>query len=222
MSSPSCARTVIAVLYAVHRHQGPSRARLGLDRRGRLVSAGTGQCSFLLAHAVFGGPRNSGRSSRTSSIVTSGRRGRGVCVSRSGLGALIAARCRDRVAAGSESALGRSLRSGSIESVRYEPDTTTRLNSTFALNPSTTYHWKAVWGSEFRLVVTEGSAAGVPLYNVGMASPNGVYAPSPHYAYLGAPVGRSGTESASIAGTIYRNVWIANRPRPSTLGSALR
>ena len=79
-----------------------------------------------------------------------------------------------------------------------------------------------MWGSEFRLVVTEGSAAGVPLYNVGMASPNGVYAPNPHYAYLGAPVGRSGTESASIAGTIYRNVWIANRPRPTTLGSALR
>ena len=112
--------------------------------------------------------------------------------------------------------------SGEDLKVRYEPDTTTRLNSTFALNPATTYHWKAVWGSEFRLVVTEGSAAGVPLYNVGMPSPNGVYAPNPHYAYLGAPVGRSGTESASIAGTIYRNVWIANRPRPATLGSALR
>jgi len=34
----------------------------------------------------------------------------------------------------------------------------------------------------------------------------GTYAPNPQYAYLGAPVGRSGTESASIAGTIYRNV----------------
>ena len=43
--------------------------------------------------------------------------------------------------------------SGEDLKVRYEPDTTTRLNSTFALNPSTTYHWKAVWGSEFRLVV---------------------------------------------------------------------
>ena len=53
-------------------------------------------------------------------------------------------------------------------------------------------------------------------------TPRGTYAPNPHYAYLGAPVGRSGNESASIAGTIYRNVWLANRPRPQSLGSALR
>jgi len=55
-----------------------------------------------------------------------------------------------------------------------------------------------------------------------MPSPKGTYSPSPQYAYLGAPVGRSGTEAASIAGTIYRNVWLGNQPRPSTLGSALR
>jgi len=39
---------------------------------------------------------------------------------------------------------------------------------------------------------------------------------------LGAPTGRSGNESASIAGTIYRNVWLSSRPRPTSLGSALR
>jgi len=50
----------------------------------------------------------------------------------------------------------------------------------------------------------------------------GSYSPNPHLAYLGAPTGRSGTESASIAGTIYRNVWLGNRPRPASLGSALR
>jgi hypothetical protein len=112
--------------------------------------------------------------------------------------------------------------SGDDLSKRYEPDTTTRFNSVFLLNPSSTYHWKASWGSQFRLTVLEGGVAGTQIYNVGMASPNGVYAPNPHYAYLGAPVGRSGSESASIAGTIYRNVWLANRPRPATLGSALR
>ena len=112
--------------------------------------------------------------------------------------------------------------SGSDLGVRYEPDTTTRFNSVFLLNPSSTYHWKASWGSEFRLIVLDGGATGLPLYNVGMPSTKGVYAPNPHYAYLGAPVGRSGTESASIAGTIYRNVWLSNRPRPVTLGSALR
>lgn len=106
--------------------------------------------------------------------------------------------------------------------LRYEPDTARRNASVFLLNPSTTYHWKATWGSEFRLVVREGGVDGSPLYDYGIPTPRGSYAPSPHYAYLGTPVGRSGTESATIPGTIYRNVWIATRPRPESLGSALR
>jgi hypothetical protein len=111
--------------------------------------------------------------------------------------------------------------SGDLD-VRYEPDTATRMASVHNLNPSTTYHWKATWGSEFRVVVLEGGGGGTQIYNIGVRSPNGIYAPSPHYAYLGAPTGRSGTESASIAGAIYRNVWLSNRARPATLGSALR
>jgi len=105
--------------------------------------------------------------------------------------------------------------------VRYEPDTAKRFASVFLLNPATTYHWKGTWGSEFRLVVREGGITGSTLYDYGLPTPNGSYAPNPHYCYLGAPVGRSGTESASIANTIYSNVWIGNRPRPSSLGSAL-
>jgi hypothetical protein len=63
---------------------------------------------------------------------------------------------------------------------------------------------------------------GVTLYNVGVKSTKGQYLPSPWYCYLGAPVGRSGGEAASIPGTIYRNVYIGSKPRPDTLGSALR
>lgn len=106
--------------------------------------------------------------------------------------------------------------------VRYEPDTAKRLASVFLLNPSTTYHWNFTWGSNIRLVMKDGGVNGNTLYDFGMAAPRGRYDPPQHYAYLGAPVGRSGNESASIAGTIYRNVWIANRPRPQSLGSALR
>jgi len=106
--------------------------------------------------------------------------------------------------------------------LRYEPDTAKRFASVVLLNPATPYHWKATWGSEFRLVVREGGASGSTLYDFGLATPRGAYAPNPHYAYLGAPVGRSGNESASIPGTIYRNVWLSNRPRPQSLGSALR
>jgi hypothetical protein len=68
----------------------------------------------------------------------------------------------------------------------------------------------------------QGGLTGTPLYDYGLPAPRGVYDPNPHYAYLGAPVGRSGAESASIAGTIYRNVWIGNRARPESLGSALQ
>jgi hypothetical protein len=110
---------------------------------------------------------------------------------------------------------------------RYEPDTNTRNNSVYNLNPSVTYFWKAIWGSEFRLTVKDGGASGTgingtTIYNIGMPSLKGTYAPNPMYAYLGAPVGRSGTESASIGGAIYRNVYIGSKPRPDTLGSALR
>jgi hypothetical protein len=100
--------------------------------------------------------------------------------------------------------------------VRYEPDTTTRFNSTLTLNPSTVYYWKWTWGgSEVRLTVQEGgaNANGRVLYNVGVKSTRGSYNPRPHYVYLGAPIGRSG-EDASIPQTIYRNVWIGARPRP--------
>ena len=79
-----------------------------------------------------------------------------------------------------------------------------------------------VGGSDFRLTVNEGGVNGPTLYDYGRPTPRGAYTPSPHYAYLGAPVGRSGAEAASIANTIYRNVWLANRPRPQTLGSAVR
>ena len=80
--------------------------------------------------------------------------------------------------------------------VRYEPDTAKRFASTFLLNPSTVYHWKATWGSEFRLTVNEGGVSGPTLYDYGKPTPRGAFAPTPHYAYLGAPVGRSGAEAA--------------------------
>jgi hypothetical protein len=105
---------------------------------------------------------------------------------------------------------------------RYEPDTATRLASVFILNPASVYHWKATWGSEFRVTVRDGGTGGIVLYNIGVKSTKGAYTPTPHYAYLGAPIGRSGGESASIAGVTYRNVWLSNKPRPETLGSALR
>ena len=109
-------------------------------------------------------------------------------------------------------------------SVRYEPDTAKRNASVVLLNPSTKYYWKATWGSVFNLLMREGGAAGSgpTLYNFGVPTPRGAYLPNPHYAYLGAPPARSGPEAASIPGSIYSNVWLSSKPRPDTLGSALR
>ena len=105
--------------------------------------------------------------------------------------------------------------------VRYEPDTAKRMASVFLLNPSTTYHWKFNWGPIINLRMSEGGVSGPVLYDFGMPATDGTYHPNPHYAYLGAPLGRSGNESASIPGAIYRNVWLGSQPRPVSLGSAL-
>ena len=109
---------------------------------------------------------------------------------------------------------------------KYEPDTDTRFRSVVMLDPTLVYYWKYTWGrenGEVRTILREGGIDGTrTLYNVGVRTPDGRYQPSPHYAYLGAPTGRSGSESASIPGVIYRNVWIGSRPRPGSLGSALR
>ena len=107
---------------------------------------------------------------------------------------------------------------------KYEPDTDTRLRSVFNLDPATTYFWKFTWGTgtEVRTVVREGGINGNTIYDIGVPARKGVYAPSQHYAFIGTPTGRSGAESASIPGAIYRNVWIADHPRPQSLGSALR
>jgi hypothetical protein len=101
-------------------------------------------------------------------------------------------------------------------SVRYEPDTGTRFASVLNLNANTVYFWKWTWSnSEVRLIVQEGAANanGRVLYNFGVKTGRGTYNPVPHYAYLGAPIGRSG-EDASIPQTIYRNMFIGARPRP--------
>lgn len=109
------------------------------------------------------------------------------------------------------------------DSERLEPPTDVRFASTFNLNPSRAYFWKATWDhAGFRLVVLDGGMNGSSLYDYGITNERVAYNPNPHYAYLGAPTGRSGAESASIPGTIYRNVWLGSKPRPSSLGTALQ
>jgi hypothetical protein len=88
-------------------------------------------------------------------------------------------------------------------------------------NPGQTYLWKATWGGGFRLQILEGGAGGPTIYDFGKGL-GATYAPNPHVAYLGSPLGRAGANDASVVGATFRNTFIGqNRPRPSSLGSAL-
>jgi hypothetical protein len=98
--------------------------------------------------------------------------------------------------------------------VRYEPTTEQRLSAVRALDPNTYYYWRYTWGRTVRVTVQAGGPNGPFIYDVQRNSGNGSYNPQPHYAFIGTPAGRSGAESATIPGTIYKNVWISTRPRP--------
>jgi hypothetical protein len=102
------------------------------------------------------------------------------------------------------------------EDLKYEPSFGERSAGVRTLSPGTTYLWTATWGSSFRLTVRDGDAI---VYDRSQSTP-GTYAPSPHTVYLGA--NDAAQESGSYTGAIYRNLWVGNRPRPSSLGSALR
>jgi hypothetical protein len=98
--------------------------------------------------------------------------------------------------------------------LRYEPDTNTRFNSIYLLDPNVTYFFKATWGREVRVLVREGGVNGRNIYEVAIPARLGTYNPEPHFAYIGTPPGRSGAESATVPGATFRKVWISSRPRP--------
>ncbi len=102
------------------------------------------------------------------------------------------------------------------DSRKFEPSQGNRLVR--FLDPSKTYYWQWTWGPVVRLLVQEGiGGPTVYDYSIGTA---GAYTPSPHFAYLGANTIGS-VEEGSRPGAIIRQVWISNKPRPSTLGNAL-
>lgn len=105
------------------------------------------------------------------------------------------------------------------EDLKYEPSFSERAAGVRMLNPSATYLWTATWGSTFQLTVRESGATGPIVYERSQSTP-GSYTPSPHTVYLGA--NDAAQESGSYSGAIYRNLWVGNRPRPASLGSALQ
>ena len=86
-----------------------------------------------------------------------------------------------------------------------------------AFDPALPYLWTATWNGTFTLRIQRGGANGPTIYNKGKHY-QGVYNPAPHYAFIGAPQGRSGIAAATVPGMIVRNVWISPRARPAGIG----
>jgi hypothetical protein len=83
------------------------------------------------------------------------------------------------------------------------------------LDRSHEYLWTASWrGNRFDLVVRQDGANGPVIYNFGKNWKGRGYEPSPHILYVGAPVGRSGPDAATVPGMVVRQVWASSRPRP--------
>ena len=105
--------------------------------------------------------------------------------------------------------------------VRYEPDTAKRFASVFLLNPSTTYHWKATWGSEFRLVVREGGVGARRSITSGWHRRRRLRAqPALRLSRRAGGPQRQRVRLDSPAR--FTVTYGCNRPRPASLGSALR
>jgi hypothetical protein len=82
-------------------------------------------------------------------------------------------------------------------------------------SPNQTYLIKAEWRNQVVVIsVQEGGASGRLIYRLAKGY-KGAYDPSPHYAFAGAPIGRSGVVAATVPGMIARQVWLSVNRRPS-------
>lgn len=108
-----------------------------------------------------------------------------------------------------------------------EADGNDRSKSVMSLDPSRFYFFRAMWNDGFRMIIQNSIGAGT-FYDLEYKSTDYFenrlirYQPTPHFAYLGANDEREGPENGSFPGEILRNIFIGNRPRPASLGSALR
>ena len=108
-----------------------------------------------------------------------------------------------------------------------EADGADRNKSVFALDPAHFYFFRAMWNDGFRMIIQNSVGAGT-FYDLEYKSTDYfdrrliLYQPTPHFAYLGGNDELQGPENGTFPGEIVRNVFIGNRPRPASLGTALR
>ena len=106
------------------------------------------------------------------------------------------------------------------EAIILEPDLPMRNASVVNLSAANTYYWQGTWGANFfRLVVRNTGPSGSVIYDRTFNAPAnaGLYAPSPHYAYVGANSGQFGSDAGSWPGMIVRDVWLGRTTRPASI-----
>jgi hypothetical protein len=82
------------------------------------------------------------------------------------------------------------------------------------------YFWKVAWnvGGSFTMEVRGDGPNGPVLASWARSLSGRTYRPTPHYLYLGAPIGRAGPLDATLPGGIYKNVYAGPGPRPAFPG----
>ncbi len=85
-----------------------------------------------------------------------------------------------------------------------------------AFDENAPYLWTATWNGFFNVRIQRGGSDGETIYSKGKGYA-GAYDPDPHYAFIGAPIGRTGPDGATVPGMIVRHVWISAQPRPAGL-----
>jgi len=82
------------------------------------------------------------------------------------------------------------------------------------------YFWRVAWnvGGAFTMEVRFDGPNGAILYSNTKGLGGRTYRPTPHFLYLGAPVGRAGPMDATLPGGTYKNVYAGPGPRPAFPG----
>jgi hypothetical protein len=75
--------------------------------------------------------------------------------------------------------------------------------------------------TSFRLVIKDGGVNGTVIYDYQMDAPSGNFSPAQLYAYVGTNYETYSAGTGTFPGMTVRNVWLGNKPRPTSLGSAL-
>ncbi len=81
-------------------------------------------------------------------------------------------------------------------------------------DPAQSYFWRTTWGNhQLTFTIQVGGPNGPYIYDRSEYM-SAEYNPTPHVVWIGAPVGRSGADGASVQGMTVRQLWVSTRPRP--------